>query len=102
MIRRPPRSTLFPYTTLFRSNCQISSGAPPGRPGPGFVRLEVSGQQLARSWASWLTLRQEQETEQATKPAFFGCFFSLNRKSTLPNPPHPLISYTLFSFQKKK
>src|SRR2546426_6942488 len=34
MIRRPPRSTLFPYTTLFRSNSRTSS-LPPGVPGLG-------------------------------------------------------------------
>src|SRR6266568_570748 len=33
MIRRPPRSTLFPYTTLFRSRCRRRTGRP--RPGPG-------------------------------------------------------------------
>src|SRR5687767_15345017 len=41
MIRRPPRSTLFPYTTLFRS-C-----APPGVPGSNFARLRDS---LTHSW----------------------------------------------------
>src|SRR5258706_7082210 len=34
MIRRPPRSTLFPYTTLFRSNCKIPNRAIVGMPDP--------------------------------------------------------------------
>src|SRR5467141_5323189 len=32
MIRRPPRSTLFPYTTLFRSGCRAPAAGPSGRP----------------------------------------------------------------------
>src|SRR3712207_7683398 len=35
MIRRPPRSTLFPYTTLFRSGVPGAGGLDPGRDGPG-------------------------------------------------------------------
>src|SRR5437588_7520526 len=34
MIRRPPRSTLFPYTTLFRSGARSTTSWPPGPPGP--------------------------------------------------------------------
>src|SRR3712207_7454288 len=43
MIRRPPRSTLFPYTTLFRSTCLDRSSIRPSRPAysNGFPRLVV-------------------------------------------------------------
>src|SRR5438093_9432002 len=42
MIRRPPRSTLFPYTTLFRSGAR-ARGAPRPRPGPGATRGPGAG-----------------------------------------------------------
>src|SRR2546430_9772685 len=42
MIRRPPRSTLFPYTTLFRSHARATRGVLPRRPGPT-VRGWVGG-----------------------------------------------------------
>src|SRR2546425_5099720 len=41
MIRRPPRSTLFPYTTLFRSLCEAHHSAAPGRERAGAVRVPV-------------------------------------------------------------
>src|SRR3712207_7820975 len=45
MIRRPPRSTLFPYTTLFRSqrDQQVQAGAPAGLPDEGQALLGVAG-----------------------------------------------------------
>src|SRR5260221_3771081 len=39
MIRRPPRSTLFPYTTLFRSSAALATGLPPAQPGPASTSL---------------------------------------------------------------
>src|SRR5438874_10526327 len=77
MIRRPPRSTLFPYTTLFRS-----------RPLPpeGYV---CSFSPLARSMARFaLTLRD--------------CPGSGDRKSTRLNSSHVEISYAVFCLKKKK
>src|SRR5260370_11279189 len=42
MIRRPPRSTLFPYTTLFRSLCcKVHAGLRLSAPAPNFVRLDI-------------------------------------------------------------
>src|SRR2546429_1117904 len=43
MIRRPPRSTLFPYTTLFRSRQRPSGGGEPGRSGEAARRPRCSG-----------------------------------------------------------
>src|SRR3989338_6786085 len=68
MIRRPPRSTLFPYTTLFRSVVKGSIGGPP------------SGQASA-SQSAW---------EISAIP--------LDRKSTRLNSSHSSISYALFFF----
>src|SRR5256885_7786937 len=82
MIRRPPRSTLFPYTTLFRSKrvrtivapgigalyaMELRREAQPG-PGGGFLHFAASG----------------------------------GRKSTRPNSSYPLKSYALLFLQKKK
>src|SRR5436189_3316461 len=78
MIRRPPRSTLFPYTTLFRSHAadsrDLRNGQPHGEPG-------VQGRSL------WLRA-------QADEPA-------LDRKSTRLNSSHRCISYAVFCLKKK-
>src|SRR5258707_2531666 len=47
MIRRPPRSTLFPYTTLFRS--VLLPGRPRGAAGPAWLRVESGGLQDRKS-----------------------------------------------------
>src|SRR5256886_10286824 len=72
MIRRPPRSTLFPYTTLFRSTAMIENffGFPDG----------IGGAELAR-----LAGRQAED-----------------RKSTRLNSSHSQISYAVFCLKKKK
>src|SRR5688572_32642510 len=76
MIRRPPRSTLFPYTTLFRS----PTPAPPGRP---FSRTSPPTRS-ARSLSTPPTLRWS------------------DRKSTRLNSSHSQISYAVFCLKKKK
>src|SRR3712207_6862750 len=75
MIRRPPRSTLFPYTTLFRSETHDPRGSP-GRP-----RMEV---------------RPVDRTSGALQGA------SPDRKSTRLNSSHANISYAVFCLKKKK
>src|SRR5688572_31695509 len=84
MIRRPPRSTLFPYTTLFRSwrrtsNVQLLRLLPPRRQ----VRLTVIGDGTRRSKQA----RREKEAD---------------RKSTRLNSSHSQISYAVFCLKKKK
>src|SRR2546430_10375978 len=71
MIRRPPRSTLFPYTTLFRS--YVSSAAP-----------QNSG-----------------NNSPCAIPAFMAAIASSDRKSTRLNSSHSQISYAVFCLQKK-
>src|SRR5256885_10336306 len=78
MIRRPPRSTLFPYTTLFRSPrpssrspsaCSLSRRSPPGH--------ELSsGRQTARS---------EEHTSELQSPCNLVCRLLLEKKKTLQN-----------------
>src|SRR5436190_13668024 len=75
MIRRPPRSTLFPYTTLFRS--AAGPRAPPLRLPP--VRPRRGARPLRRRERS-----------------------SSDRKSTRLNSSHTVISYAVFCLKKKK
>src|SRR2546429_5988724 len=98
MIRRPPRSTLFPYTTLFRS---ASSRAPSWRSRP---RRRLRGQWLRRRprpgppRARWSP--RTGRTAQATCPASRGKR-SRDRKSTRLNSSHGYISYAVFCLKKK-
>src|SRR2546427_8401940 len=78
MIRRPPRSTLFPYTTLFRSH----DSAPKTRPPMPPVSLAVTK-----------TTRARNANGQATDG---------DRKSTRLNSSHSQISYAVFCLKKKK
>src|SRR5260221_10250833 len=76
MIRRPPRSTLFPYTTLFRSQSGVRAWlhqAGPERPGHA----------ASAGWAAY--------------PRAGG-----DRKSTRLNSSHTVISYAVFCLKKKK
>src|SRR5256885_684853 len=80
MIRRPPRSTLFPYTTLFRSKACFPF------PAAAHSRLQV------RTFAF---LRE-------TPPPRRGDPDRLDRKSTRLNSSHLVISYAVFCLKKKK
>src|SRR2546422_3787863 len=80
MIRRPPRSTLFPYTTLFRSDGARGTGA--GGAAAHGPRGTVLGQAAARSRKAVLRLQ--------------------DRKSTRLNSSHGYISYAVFCLKKKK
>src|SRR5256884_7129436 len=84
MIRRPPRSTLFPYTTLFRSmGSPPSVGVISGASGARAERLlERAGQRLEEEGL----LRHE----------------ARDRKSTRLNSSHGYISYAVFCLKKKK
>src|SRR5256885_9715292 len=84
MIRRPPRSTLFPYTTLFRS-AQIA---------PALKRARESVQKSRRSAVIniWVDPR---EYAPGTKN-------QTDRKSTRLNSSHLVISYAVFCLKKKK
>src|SRR5258708_30192880 len=75
MIRRPPRSTLFPYTTLFRSN-RLCFG-------------EIAARRIVI-----LDVRLHRRSEQSSEDQ--------DRKSTRLNSSHQIISYAVFCFKKKK
>src|SRR3712207_8586209 len=82
MIRRPPRSTLFPYTTLFRSRVDRRAGA--DRP-----RAALDGQRDADVELVVLALVREAHDE------------GQDRKSTRLNSSHANISYAVFCLKKK-
>src|SRR3712207_8871528 len=86
MIRRPPRSTLFPYTTLFRSR-RLAAAA----------RAEERRQRAARDGE-----RDAVEREEATEPLRYPPDGDRDRKSTRLNSSHANISYAVFCLKKKK
>src|SRR5260221_9456290 len=86
MIRRPPRSTLFPYTTLFRSRFAFSG--PAGSLGEYTV---VLGSALP-------TITQAVVIDGLSPPGTG----SQDRKSTRLNSSHTVISYAVFCLKKKK
>src|SRR3712207_8209522 len=89
MIRRPPRSTLFPYTTLFRSTEERIRSALQERFPPHGIFGEEFGRQGSGSRYTWLI-----DPIDGTK--------SLDRKSTRLNSSHANISYAVFCLKKKK
>src|SRR5438034_3756327 len=82
MIRRPPRSTLFPYTTLFRSFFPWIDSAPGGRVDVVFYDRSCD---LPANVKDCVTLSS-----------------STDRKSTRLNSSHTVISYAVFCLKKKK
>src|SRR5690348_17997556 len=91
MIRRPPRSTLFPYTTLFRSHC-IGTMC-----DHNFILCcfyTVFSNEVSVSFSHLKTIDHHQRADFHTQFA--------DRKSTRLNSSHPSISYAVFCLKKKK
>src|SRR3712207_7315917 len=99
MIRRPPRSTLFPYTTLFRSG---EEGVHAGREEGLDLLLEVS--HGVRLGADPELRREELVLPSEGPPADLQAdgVGVLDRKSTRLNSSHANISYAVFCLKKKK
>src|SRR3989449_6063105 len=97
MIRRPPRSTLFPYTTLFRSG--VLAGLL--KASESFPRTEPLLLGALRTWKcvrkapSLLLLRVRLQALKQVRPV-------QDRKSTRLNSSHGYISYAVFCLKKKK
>src|SRR5436309_11445845 len=85
MIPRPPRSTLFPYTTLFRSH-ELNDG-------PGYDAAQAVATRSARLRSGLCRLGADARL-QPEMPA-------LDRKSTRLNSSHVKISYAVFCLKKK-
>src|SRR5436309_5896950 len=91
MIRRPPRSTLFPYTTLFRS----CDGAQRARRQ---AADRLGGLALAEAWALLAADDEHRHGEALEKAEAV----AQDRKSTRLNSSHVKISYAVFCLKKKK
>src|SRR5258707_11711959 len=87
MIRRPPRSTLFPYTTLFRSR---TASPPDGRARQEGERHPGRAREPART-----------EPGRIRRPGLPAAL-QIDRKSTRLNSSHANISYAVFCLKKKK
>src|SRR4051812_50009428 len=95
MIRRPPRSTLFPYTTLFRSDPEINAKGATDRRNTVLYRMVelkiITKQQADAAVAEPIKLHiKKPKTDCA------------DRKSTRLNSSHMSISYAVFCLKKKK
>src|SRR5256885_8395511 len=94
MIRRPPRSTLFPYTTLFRSlraDCRYVVRR---------LRVTISSTERQRP-----IRRHSHRSDRGfvkVSSSNFTTFSTLDRKSTRLNSSHLVISYAVFCLKKKK
>src|SRR3712207_7171838 len=97
MIRRPPRSTLFPYTTLFRSQRANAGGR--RRHGPHAAPGDADGGPGNAAGPEPLTARGSTKNRpgppRLERPR-------LDRKSTRLNSSHANISYAVFCLKKKK
>src|SRR2546430_7586070 len=96
MIRRPPRSTLFPYTTLFRSEEQTLDADTRAQLRPFVEVLKVLEQQLSAVEDELVKLAEQDSLVRlcATAPG-------VDRKSTRLNSSHSQISYAVFCLKKK-
>src|SRR3712207_7112330 len=94
MIRRPPRSTLFPYTTLFRSTLF------------GLDHADATARQIAAAGArvkvEWFAGGHDGAAPDDAVRDSIGDWFALDRKSTRLNSSHANISYAVFCLKKKK
>src|SRR2546428_4598332 len=88
MIRRPPRSTLFPYTTLFRSRARRSA------PHVGQATASDARRRVARAEDA------ADGDARLRRDAVYGS--QGDRKSTRLNSSHDQISYAVFCLKKKK
>src|SRR5690348_17663008 len=93
VLRLPPRSTLFPYTTLFRSR-------PEDGPDADLVRVHAAAQQYTQHQVEQAALgKQDPGTAFGTAGDVAA---AVDRKSTRLNSSHPSISYAVFCLKKKK
>src|SRR2546421_2556756 len=91
MIRRPPRSTLFPYTTLFRSQRTVRG-----------LLLVVSERSRQRAQPPQQSERDAWRAVQLSAHRAFNGDDEIDRKSTRLNSSHDQISYAVFCLKKKK
>src|SRR3712207_7518704 len=88
MIRRPPRSTLFPYTTLFRSHVPDHLGGADDRAPERMVAVDRPGEHVVHLVGRLVLVHRD--------------LLDQDRKSTRLNSSHANISYAVFCLKKKK
>src|SRR3712207_6983858 len=97
MIRRPPRSTLFPYTTLFRSDQGVELGV-----GGPVDRVEETADGVEHVGVGvQATIERPRHLGRPFVDAVLGTALG-DRKSTRLNSSHANISYAVFCLKKKK
>src|SRR5947209_15470971 len=100
MIRRPPRSTLFPYTTLFRS--QELFGLPFGQLDRAQASEMIDALLAANQNRRKQKAAERNEYYESTRTGWVRCNTRRDRKSTRLNSSHANISYAVFCLKKKK
>src|SRR5256886_6138147 len=95
MIRRPPRSTLFPYTTLFRSPFGIYLDTTADKILIAVLLVALAVAHLAPGWMAALIIAREFLVTGLRS-------YAADRKSTRLNSSHSQISYAVFCLKKKK
>src|SRR5258708_21475667 len=99
MIRRPPRSTLFPYTTLFRSVLRYA-GLGLGAAAASALGVTANAEADAHEGQAPTRPAQTEITDNSGKRLAVGA--EIDRKSTPLNSSHQIISYAVFCLKKKK
>src|SRR3712207_8648720 len=94
MIRRPPRSTLFPYTTLFRSEAGANHN--------NSVERAIEMSRRAAAAGAWGIKFQLYKADTISVPQSPKYWTDPDRKSTRLNSSHANISYAVFCLKKKK
>src|SRR2546427_4932486 len=96
MIRRPPRSTLFPYTTLFRSQ--------PQRPRVGVLRALERGLGAQRRGVERRALerRSEEHTSELQSQSNLVCRLLLEKKKTMEDSPAPMPHNKLLALSRRR
>src|SRR5256885_9691535 len=100
MIRRPPRSTLFPYTTLFRSAPAPPRATRDDAPPPPSGDITLLRKGMTRADAERTFGRPAETSER--KDGGLAVTTLVDRKSTRLNSSHLVISYAVFCLKKKK
>src|SRR5256885_13268197 len=95
MIRRPPRSTLFPYTTLFRSPAFVKTACPASR------YVVITDSHVAKLYGKQVRARFHDAKLQVELLEFPAGEWNKDRKSTRLNSSHLVISYAVFCLKKK-
>src|SRR5258708_18543637 len=102
MIRRPPRSTLFPYTTLFRSHCavtltewgQVLMFRGPAHGYPANLDVGHTGR-FPQSRSQWIVLqRSEEHTSELQSPDHLVCRLLLEKKKKQINQMSIIAAYS--------